>query len=253
MTTAIEICNVWKQFIMRYNRSNALKMRFLGLFFERYRERREAFWALKGINLTIEEGEALGLVGPNGSGKSTLLYLIARTLYPTKGDIIVRGRVAPMIQVGLGFNPELTGRENVYLSASLYGLTRSEISSIYDAIVKFSELEEFTDVPVKNYSTGMAARLGFSVAVHLEPDILLIDEVLAVGDERFQKKCLKRMMEIRRRGKTIVFVSHNPEAVRTLCDRACLLFQGDVIEVGTVDRVLEAYATQTTEQAVSLR
>lgn len=252
MTTAIEICDVWKQFIMRHNRSNALKMRFLGLFFERHRERREAFWALKGINLMIGEGEALGLIGPNGSGKSTLLYLIARTLVPTKGEVIVRGRVAPMIQVGLGFNPELTGRENVNLSASLYGLTRSEISSIYDAVVKFSELEEFMDVPVKNYSTGMAARLGFSVAVHLDPDILLIDEVLAVGDAAFQKKCLKRMMEFRRRGKTIVFVSHNPEAVRTLCDRACLLFQGDLIELGNVDRVLEAYTTQIAVQAAPL-
>ncbi len=253
MTTAIQICDVWKRFIMRHNRSNALKMRFLGLFFERHRERREAFWALKGINLAIEEGEAVGLVGPNGSGKSTLLYLIARTLYPTRGEIIVRGRVAPMIQVGLGFNPELTGRENVYLSASLYGLTRRDIDEMFDDIVEFSELHEFIHVPVKNYSTGMNARLGFSVAVHLDPDILLLDEVLAVGDQQFQKKCVKRMMEFRRRGKTIVFVSHDAGAVRTLCDRACLLFQGDVIEVGNVDRVLEAYGTRIGVEAAPLR
>ncbi|MFQ5851916.1 MAG: ABC transporter ATP-binding protein [Candidatus Binatia bacterium] len=253
MTTAIQICDVWKRFIMRHNRSNALKMRFLGLFFERYRERREAFWALKGINLAIEEGEAVGLVGPNGSGKSTLLYLIARTLVPTKGEVVVRGRVAPMIQIGLGFNPELTGRENVYLSASLYGLTHREIDEIFDEIVEFSELHDFIHAPVKNYSTGMNARLGFSVAVHLDPDILLLDEVLAVGDERFQKKCMKRMLEFRRRGKTIIFVSHSPDAVRTICDRACLLSQGSIVEAGNVDRVLDAYQAEMGVEVASVR
>lgn len=243
MAPAIEIRDVWKRYVIRHNRNDALKTRFLGLFHRRHRERREEFWALKGVNLAVERGEALGLIGPNGSGKSTLLYLIARTLYPTRGEIVVRGRVAPMIEIGLGFHPELTGRENVYLSASLYGLTRVEIDRFYDDIVEFSELGEFIDAPIKNYSTGMQARLGFSVAVHLDPDILLIDEVLAVGDEHFQKKCMERMEEFRRRGKTIVFVSHSAEAVKLLCDRACLLSHGEIVEIGEVAKVLEVYRT----------
>lgn len=241
MVVAIEVRNVWKQFIIRHNRADSLKERFIGLFNRRYREHCEPFWALRDINFTVERGEALGLIGPNGSGKSTLLRLIARTLYPTKGEIIVRGRVAPMIEIGVGFHHELTGQENIYLNASLYGLTHREVDRIYGDIVEFSELGEFIDVPVKNYSTGMYARLGFSIAVHLDPDILLIDEVLAVGDERFQKKCLERMMDFRRQGKTIVFVSHNPAAIKQICDRACLLLQGALMALGEVTSVLEAY------------
>ncbi|MEM4402527.1 MAG: ABC transporter ATP-binding protein [Candidatus Caldarchaeum sp.] len=241
MEPAIEVRNVWKQFIIRHNRADSLKERFIGLFNRRYREHCEPFWALREINLTVEPGEALGLIGPNGSGKSTLLRLIARTLYPTKGEIIVRGRVAPMIEIGVGFHHELTGQENIYLNASLYGLTRREVDRIYNDIVDFSELGEFIDVPVKNYSTGMYARLGFSIAVHLDPDILLIDEVLAVGDERFQKKCLERMMEFRRQGKTIVFVSHSAGSIKLLCDRACLLMQGAIVELGETSKIIEAY------------
>jgi len=241
---AIEVRNVWKQFIIRHNRSDSLKERFLGLFHRRYREQCEPFWALRDISFAVERGEALGLIGPNGSGKSTLLRLIARTLYPTKGEIIVRGRVAPMIELGVGFHHELTGQENIYLNASLYGLTRREVDRIYRDIVEFSELEGFIDVPVKNYSMGMKARLGFSVAVHLDPDILLIDEVLAVGDERFQKKCLERMMGFRERNKTIVFVSHSTEAVKKLCDRACLLMRGEIVAAGHVSEVLEAYTAK---------
>lgn len=241
MLPAIEVRNVWKQFLVRHNRADSLKERFIGLFNKRYREHCEPFWALRDISFTVERGEALGLIGPNGSGKSTLLRLIARTLVPTKGEIIVRGRVAPMIELGVGFHHELTGQENIYLNASLYGLTRREIDRIYKDIVDFSELGEFIDVPVKNYSTGMYARLGFSIAVHLDPDILLIDEVLAVGDEHFQKKCLERMMEFRRRGKTIVFVSHSAEAIKKLCDRACLLSQGTITAIGEAAPVLEVY------------
>jgi len=244
MPPAIELRDVWKQFIIRHNRADSLKERFIGLFNRRYQEHHEILWALRGITLAVEPGEALGLIGPNGSGKSTLLRLIARTLYPTKGEVIVRGRVAPMIEIGVGFHHELTGQENIYLNASLYGLTRREVDRIYSKIVEFSELEEFIDVPVKNYSTGMYARLGFSIAVHLDPDILLIDEVLAVGDERFQRKCLERMMDFRRRGKTIVFVSHSAAAVKQLCDRACLLSQGTLVAFGEVASVLEAYEAQ---------
>ena len=241
MQPAIEVRDVWKRFIIRHNRADSLKARFVGLFHQRYRERREEFWALRGIHLTIERGEALGLMGPNGSGKSTLLRLIARALFPTRGEIIVCGRAAPMIEIGLGFHHELTGRENIYLSASLYGLTNAEISRIYPRIVEFSELAEFIDVPVKNYSTGMYARLGFSIAVHLDPDILLIDEVLAVGDEHFQRKCIARMLEFRRQGRTIVFVSHSPAAVQMLCDRVCLLSQGSVVKAGEAGQTLGSY------------
>ncbi len=241
MRLAIEVRDVWQRFLIRHNRADSLKSKFVGLFHERYRERREEFWALRGINLTIGAGEALGLIGANGSGKSTLLRLIARTLSPTRGEIVVRGRVAPVIELGIGFHHELTGQENIYLNASLYGLTGREIDSIYSAIVDFSELGDFIDAPVKNYSTGMYARLGFSVAVHLAPDVLLIDEVLAVGDEHFQKKCLERMQEFRHQGKTIVFVSHSPALVQAHCDRACLLNHGAIVALGDVTQVLQAY------------
>lgn len=241
MVPAIEVRQVWKHYLIRHNRNEFLKTRFLSLFHRRHREQRETFWALKGIDLVVHRGEALGLIGPNGSGKSTLLYLIAGTLVPTRGQVIVHGRVAPMIELGLGFHPELTGKENIYLSASLYGLQRRQIDRIYEDIVAFAGLERFIDVPLKNYSTGMAGRLGFAVAVHLDSDILLIDEVLAVGDERFQAKCLERMMAFRRQGKTIVFVSHAAEQVKLLCDRACLLRQGCVSAIGEVDEVLAVY------------
>ncbi|MEM4283845.1 MAG: ABC transporter ATP-binding protein [Candidatus Caldarchaeum sp.] len=250
MLPAIEVRNVWKQFLIRHNRADSLKERFIGLFNRRYREHCEHFWALRDISFTVERGEALGLIGPNGSGKSTLLRLIARTLSPTKGEVIVRGRVAPMIELGGEFHYELTGQENIYLNASLYGLTRRETERIYKDIVDFSELGEFIDVPVKNYSTGMYARLGFSIAIHLSSDILLIDEVLAVGDERFQKKCLERLMGLRQQGKTIVFVSHDPTLVRYLGDRACLLSHGELQAFGPVASVLEAYGTTVTKVAV---
>jgi ABC-2 type transport system ATP-binding protein/lipopolysaccharide transport system ATP-binding protein len=237
----LEIRDVSKKFVIRHNRSDSLKSKFVGLFHERWRERREDFWALRGIDLNVQPGEAVGLMGPNGSGKSTLLRLMARTIHPTWGEVIVRGRVAPIIEIGVGFHYELTGRENVYLSSSLYGLTRGEIDRIYSSIVEFSELGEFMDVPAKNYSSGMYARLGFSIAVHLDPDILLIDEALAVGDAHFQQKCQKRMMEFRRRGKTIVLVSHSADAIRMLCDRACLLEHGAIVYSGRVNEVAEAY------------
>lgn len=243
MDAAIEVHNVWKRFVIRHNRADSLKVKFIGLFNKKYREYQEDFWALSDINFSVQRGEALGVIGPNGSGKSTLLRLIARTLYPTRGEIIVRGKVAPMIEIGVGFQRELTGQENIYLNASLYGLTRREVDRIYGEIVDFSELGDFIDVPVKNYSTGMYARLGFSIAVHLNPDILLIDEVLSVGDERFQKKCLERMLEFRRSGKTIVFVSHNAAAIQRLCDQACLLSHGEIKGIGDITTVLELYRT----------
>ena len=241
MRPILEVREVSKKFIIRHNPSHSLKTSFVGLFHERWRERREELWALRAIDLNIEPGESVGLMGPNGSGKTTLLRLMARTIYPTSGDVIVRGRVAPIIEIGVGFHYELTGRENIYLSCSFYGLTRNQIDKIYPGIVDFSELEEFIDVPVKNYSSGMYARLGFSIGVHLDSDILLIDEALAVGDAQFQQKCKEHISAIRRRGKTIVLVSHSSDAIRTMCDRAILLEQGEIVYSGSARDVAEAY------------
>ena len=237
----IEVRDLWKSFYIRHNRNDSLKERFISLFDGRRRERREVFWALKGVDLEATHGEMVGIIGPNGSGKSTLLRIIARILHPTKGSVVVRGSVAPLIEIGVGFHPELTGQENIYLNASLYGLTRREIDRIYDKVVEFSELEDFIDVPVKNYSTGMYMRLGFSIAIQLNPDILLVDEVLAVGDEAFQKKCLAKMQEFKEQGKTILFVSHALGLVGELCDRAYLLINGQVALEGAAREVVARY------------
>ena len=237
----VEVQNLWKSFCIRHNRNDSLKERFISLFDGRRRERREIFWALRGVNLKVAQGEMVGIIGPNGSGKSTLLRIIAGILHPTKGSVIVRGSVAPLIEIGVGFHPELTGQENIYLNASLYGLTRKEIDRIYDKVVEFSGLEDFIDVPVKNYSTGMYMRLGFAIAIQLDMDILLVDEVLAVGDEAFQRKCLAKMQELKERGKTILFVSHALDLVSRLCDRAYLLIDGRVAMEGVAEEVTGCY------------
>ena len=237
----IEVGKLWKSFVIRHNRSDSLKERFIGMFDGHRRERREIFWALKDINLQVAKGETVGIIGPNGSGKSTLLSIIAKTFYLTKGKLIVNGTVAPLIEIGVGFHPELTGQENIYLNASLYGLSRKQINQIYDDVVSFSELGEFIDVPVKNYSSGMYMRLGFSIAIQLNPDILLVDEVLAVGDKAFQKKCLDKMQQFRERGGTILLVSHNLGLVSELCDRAYLVMNGRIMMEGVAKDVVSMY------------
>jgi ABC-type polysaccharide/polyol phosphate transport system ATPase subunit len=241
MEQAVEMRGVSKVFAIRHNPSHNLKVKALGFLNPRHRETVETFWALKDVSLTVEKGESVGLVGPNGSGKSTLLRIMAGIFTPSSGQCVVRGRVAPMIELGVGFNAELTGHENIYLNTSLFRLSRRETDAIYQRIVDFSELDQFIDTPVKNYSTGMYARLGFAVAVHLEPEILLIDEVLSVGDERFQQKCMDRMEQLRRRGTTIVLVSHSMDTVAGLCDRACLLVHGQLEAEGDPGKVIEKY------------
>ena len=241
MDWAIELQGVSKAFLHRRNRGHNIKVRLLGLIHARHREQHELFWALRDVDLNVRRGECLGLIGSNGSGKSTLLRIIAGIFVPTTGRVTVRGRVTPMIELGVGFHPDLTGRENVYLNTSLYGLSRRDTDSIYDAIVEFSELAEFMDLPVKNYSSGMYVRLGFSVATHLEPDVLLVDEVLAVGDERFQQKCLARMDNVRRRNTTVVLVSHSMDIVERMCDRACLLVRGSLDMEGEPGKVIGRY------------
>ena len=198
-------------------------------------------WALRDVDLDIAPGETFGIVGQNGSGKSTLLKLIAGVFRPSSGTIEVGGRVGSLIEIGAGFHPEFTGTENVYLSAAIHGLSRSYVDQHLEEIISFAELEDFADVPVKTYSTGMYMRLGFSVAMNVLPDILLLDEVLAVGDEAFQHKCFGKIWDFKRAGGTLVFVSHDPAAVERLCDRAILLEHGRVVERGTAEEVVRAY------------
>ena len=198
-------------------------------------------WALRDVDVEVAPGETFGIVGQNGSGKSTLLKLIAGVFAPSNGTVEVGGRVGSLIEIGAGFHPEFTGVENVYLSAAIHGLSRSYVDAHLDEIIQFAELEDFADVPVKTYSTGMYMRLGFSVAMNVRPDVLLLDEVLAVGDEAFQAKCFGKIWDFKRSGGTIVFVSHDPTAVERLCDRALLLEQGRAVEEGPADEVVRSY------------
>lgn len=206
-----------------------------------HRMRQEKFWALKDINFEVEQGEVLGIIGKNGSGKSTLLKIMSRITEPTKGEIRMHGRVASLLEVGTGFHPELTGRENIYFNGSILGMRKKEIESKFDEIVAFSEVEKFLDTPVKFYSSGMYVRLAFAVAAHLDPDILIIDEVLAVGDAAFQKKCLGKMQDAAGEGRTVLFVSHNMNAVRQLCSKAILLENGQMKSMGEIGKVAQEY------------
>jgi len=202
---------------------------------------KEDIWALKDISFKLEPGEVLGIIGPNGSGKTTLLKVLTRITSPTKGKAIIRGRVGSLLEVGTGFHPELTGRENVYLNGAILGMRKKEIDKKFDEIVDFAGVEKFLDTPLKRYSAGMNVRLAFSVAAHLEPDILLIDEVLAVGDIAFQKKCLGKMEDVARQGRTVLFVSHHMVAVRSLCKNAIWLENGRIKEKGNINEVVRNY------------
>ena len=202
---------------------------------------KEDFWALNGVTFSVEQGEKIGIIGKNGAGKSTLLKIISRITEPTDGRIEMLGKISSMLEVGTGFNPELTGRENVYLNGAILGMTKAEIDAKFDEILEFSEVGKFIDTPVKRYSSGMFVRLAFAVASHLEPDILLVDEVLAVGDTRFQKKCIDKMLSIAASGKTILFVSHQMNTIRQLCDRVIVLREGEVIFDGDVEEGIRIY------------
>ena len=201
----------------------------------------ESLWALKQVSLEIPKGESLGIIGHNGAGKSTLLKVISGVVKPVEGSLQIRGRIAPLIELGAGFDPELTGRENIYLNAAILGFSRKEINSKFDRIVEFSELAEFVDSPLKNYSSGMVSRLGFSVAIEVDPDILIIDEVLAVGDVVFKKKSKERIMQFSQKGTTILFVSHNMDEIRTLCTKVLWLNQGIKKMMGKPEAVIPAY------------
>jgi ABC-type polysaccharide/polyol phosphate transport system ATPase subunit len=209
------------------------------------------FWALKDVSFDVPRGEALGVIGPNGAGKSTLLKLLAGITAPSEGEIVYHGRLSALIEVGSGFHPELTGRENVFLSGAILGMKRREIAAKFDSIVEFAGVAPFIDVPVKWYSSGMYVRLGFAIAAHLDPDILLIDEVLAVGDAAFQEQCLNRVAELRRNGTTALFISHDLAAVEQLCDRVLLMNKGQIVRSGAAPEVVQEYLRDALLQAAA--
>jgi lipopolysaccharide transport system ATP-binding protein len=213
---------------------------------------REEFWALNDVSFEVKQGDRVGIIGRNGAGKSTLLKILSRITEPTKGKISIRGRVASLLEVGTGFHPELTGRENIFLNGAILGMSKIEIQRKFDEIVDFAEVAKFLDTPVKRYSSGMYVRLAFAVAAHLEPEILIVDEVLAVGDVEFQNKCLGKMKDVAHSGRTVLFVSHNMAAIRQLCSSAILLQQGRISLFGTADQVVSRYLT-TSHDATSFK
>ncbi len=234
---AVVIKNLYKFFNVYYDRANTLKERLI--FWKR--GNKEVREVLKNINLIINKGETVALIGVNGSGKSTVLKLITKIIFPNKGSIKTTGKIASLLELGAGFHPDFSGRENIYFNASIFGLTRKEINERIDDIIEFSELKDFIDNPIRTYSSGMYMRLAFSVAINVNADILLIDEILAVGDQHFQEKCMQKMKELKNQGKTMIFVSHNMDAVKFLCDRSIWLKEGKIELDGKTDEVIEKY------------
>lgn len=233
--------NVYKTFNVYMDKANTIKEKLM--FFKRNKkEKREV---LKGINLRIKQGEAVALIGVNGSGKSTLLKLMTKIIYPNKGKITTNGKLTSLLELGAGFHPDFSGRENIYFNASIFGLTKKEIDERLANIIEFSELGSYIDNPVRTYSSGMYMRLAFSVAINVNADILLIDEILSVGDQHFQEKCFNKMRELKEQGKTMVFVTHSMESVKNLCDRAVWLYEGQIRMDGNTDEVVNEYLKVT--------
>ena len=260
MNSIIEVKNLGKRYNITHQRggyialrdviANIAKSPFLYLKHKAKqalgKETKEEFWALKDVSFEVQKGEAVGIIGANGAGKSTLLKILTGITPPTTGEAILRGSVASLLEVGTGFHPELTGRENIFLNGAILGMPRKEIARKFDDIVEFSGIDKFLDTPVKRYSSGMYVRLAFSVAAHMEPDILLVDEVLAVGDAQFQKKCLGKMDEVTKTaGRTVLFVSHNMAAIQSLCQKTILLENGKIKMFGETNEVINAYLTNT--------
>ena len=248
--TALKIENIKKKYVIKHvtkkpdDKRERAKLALYNLTHPKQANQKEDFWALNGVNFEVKQGEKVGIIGKNGAGKSTLLKVISRITEPTDGKIEFYGKISSMLEVGTGFNRELTGRENIYLNGAILGMTRAEIDAKFDDILEFSEVGKFIDTPVKRYSSGMFVRLAFAVASHLDPDILLVDEVLAVGDTRFQKKCIQKMRSIADSGKTILFVSHQMNTIRQLCDRVIVLKEGKVIYDGEVEGGIRLYNSE---------
>lgn len=251
MSTAVKIENISKQYLLKHSAKRNVDFRenlasgFKSLFQKNRQETTEEFWALKNVGFEIEQGDRVGIIGRNGAGKSTLLKIISRIVEPDSGKISIKGRIASLLEVGTGFHPELSGRENIYLNGAILGMSRSEIKSNFDAIVDFSGVEKFIDTPVKRYSSGMYVRLAFAVAAHLQSEILILDEVLAVGDAEFQKKCIGKMRDVSNSGRTIIFVSHTMSAIRQICNTGILLKSGEVQKTGSIGLVIEEYQKLT--------
>jgi len=237
---AIVVSHVYKDFKLYYDKANTLKEKIL-FFSKKNKSKDDILHILKDVNVTIEKGESVALIGTNGSGKSTLLKLMTKIIYPNKGKITINGKLTSLLELGAGFHPDFSGRENIYFNSSIFGLTRKEIDKRLNQIIEFSELQDFIDNPVRTYSSGMYMRLAFSIAINVDADILLIDEILAVGDQHFQEKCFNKLKELKKEGKTIVIVTHSMEQVRQFCDRAIWLYEGDVKMDGKVSEVLDEY------------
>ncbi len=233
---------------LRVSLTNAitLPLKFISGNYKNSKKVKKEFWALRNISFEVEEGKVIGIIGRNGAGKSTLLKILSQITEPTEGEIKIRGRVASLLEIGTGFHPELTGRENVFLNGAILGMTNSEIKQKFDEIIDFAEVDNFVDTPVKRYSSGMYLRLAFAVAAHLEPEILLVDEVLAVGDAQFQKKCLEKMEGVAKQNRTVLFVSHNLNAVQVLCKQVIHIDQGKIVNVGDPNSVISNYLSQVT-------
>ncbi len=237
---AIKVSHVSKDFKLYYDKAHTLKEKIL-FFSKKSRAKNDILHVLKNINLEIKKGESVALIGTNGSGKSTLLKLMTKIIYPNKGKITTNGKLTSLLELGAGFHEDFTGRENIYFNASIFGLTKQEIDTKIDEIIEFSELGEFIDNPVRTYSSGMYMRLAFSVAINVQAEILLIDEILAVGDQHFQDKCFNKLMDLKNSGKTIVIVTHNMNQVKQFCDRAIWLYKGEIRLDGKVADVLSEY------------
>ena len=235
---SIIVENVYKTFNVYLDKANTIKEKILFLFSKNKKQKREV---LKGISLKIKKGEVVALIGTNGSGKSTLLKLLTKIIYPNKGRIETNGKLTSLLELGAGFHPDFSGRENIYFNASIFGLTKKEIDSRLEDIIEFSELKDFIDSPVRTYSSGMYMRLAFSVAINVDADILLIDEILSVGDEHFQNKCFEKMLELKKQGKTMVFVTHSMGTVKKLCNRAIWLKDGLIKMDGDTEKVVDEY------------
>jgi lipopolysaccharide transport system ATP-binding protein len=258
MEPVIKAENISKKFILKHkNASYQTLTEKIGsglknIFSGNVKETSEEFWALKNIDFEIQKGDKVGIVGRNGAGKSTLLKVISRIITPTTGKIILHGRVGSLLEVGTGFHPELSGRENIFLNGSILGMSKSEISKRFDEIVEFAEVEKFLDTPVKRYSSGMYVRLAFAVAAHLEPEILIVDEVLAVGDLKFQKKCIGKMEEVSESGRTLLFVSHNMGIVNQLCNKGIYLNNGTIEQIGKASEIVASYLREGIQQSGTL-
>lgn len=235
---SIVIDDVYKTFNVYLDKANTIKEKLLFLFSRNKKQKREV---LKGVSANIKKGEVVALIGTNGSGKSTLLKLLTKIIYPNKGKIETKGKLTSLLELGAGFHPDFSGRENIYFNASIFGLTKKEIDARLEDIIEFSELRDFIDNPVRTYSSGMYMRLAFSVAINVDADILLIDEILSVGDEHFQNKCFEKMLELKEEGKTMVFVTHSMGAVRNLCSRAIWLKDGKIKMDGETNTVVDEY------------